>query len=357
METKVKTQSVTNTQIAVAVGVAILAGGLAFAAAPRNKQKAPACTVESVEWINSCPKAGQYHTARYVCSDGSTGQAAGNGCRTTSKLQQVVDRACSRKQCSANVLAKRAAAAGAVEAPAPVAPEAPLAPVVDTPSPNPVPETNQCGLQDVQYADSCGRNKYQKVEFTCSDGYFSSHNVNCSSVSELQEAAITACTYRDCRPAEVKTQAPQQDTNTDTTKPVSGAMGNTNSISQAYDSSQSYNPTQSTNPIVFISGNEINFRSDGGKLSVGVRLSNRGSGVAGSNVKYTLNFLDVQKNIVQMIVLNLSSELGTGDERLFETNLPIPDGALFAQVVVDPNFSDGKENEVTSMIPTVLFVQ
>ncbi len=344
METKVKTQSVTNTQIAVAVGVAILAGGLAFAAAPRNKQKAPACTVESVEWINSCSKAGQYRTARYVCSDGSTGQAAGNGCRTTNKLQQVVDRACSRKQCSANVVANRAAAAVVAEVPAPVEP---AAPVVDTPAPNPVADANQCGLQNIQYADSCGRNKYEKVEFTCSDGYFSSHNTNCSSMSDLQNSAITACAYRDCRPVEVKTQAPQQDTNTDTTR----------SISQVYDPSQAYNPAQNVSPVVFISGNEINFRPAGGKIAVGVRLSNRGSGIAGSNVKYTLNFLDGQKNIVQMIVLNLASELGIGDEKLFETELPIPDGALFAQVVVDPNFSDGKDNEVTSMIPTVLFAQ
>jgi hypothetical protein len=342
METKVKTQSVTNTQIAVAVGVAILAGGLAFAASPRNRQKAPACTVESIEWVNSCPRAGQYHTARYVCSDGSTGQAAGNGCRTTSKLQQVVNRACSRKQCSADVVANRAADAVVAEVPAPVAP---VAPVVDSPAPNPVADANQCGLQNIQYADSCGRNKYEKVEFTCTDGYFSSHNTNCSSMSDLQESAITACAYRDCRPAQAKAQAPEQDTNTDTTKTAPEAMGNRDSISQAYS------------PIVFISGNEISFRPDGEKISFGVRLSNRGSGVAGSDVKYTLNFLDGQSNIVQMLVLNLASELGIGDEKLFETALPIPDGALFVKVAVDPNFSDGKDNEVTSMIPTVLFAQ
>lgn len=338
METKVKTQSVTNTQIAVAVGVALLAGGLAFAAAPRNKQKAPACTVESIEWVNSCPKAGQYHTARYVCSDGSTGQAAGNGCRTTSKLQQVVDRACSRKRCSADVVANRAAAAVVAEVPAPVAPPAP---VVDTPAPNPIADPNQCGLQNIQYADSCGRNKYEKVEFTCTDGYFSSHNTNCSSMSDLQESAITACAYRDCRPAETKAQVPQQDSNTDTTKAVS----------------EGYSPAENARPIVFISGNEVLFRPEGGKVAFGVRLSNRGSGIAGSNVKYTLNFLDGQKNIVQMIVLNLASELAIGDEKLFETELPIPEGALFTQIVVDSDFSDGKDNEVTSMIPTLLFAQ
>jgi hypothetical protein len=100
------------------------------------------------------------------------------------------------------------------------------------------------------------------------------------------------------------------------------------------------------------------FRSEGGgKVVISVPLANRGTGPAGSDVKYSLYFLDGQKNIVESVDLNLSSNLDVGDEKMFETVMPIPAQALFAQVVVDKAFSDGKDNDFTSMIPTDLFIR
>ena len=361
METKVKTRSVTNTQIAVAVGIAILASGLAFAAAPNRKNRAPACTTQSIEFVDSCPKGGKYHTATYVCSDGSSGRAVGKACRTIAKLQQVVDRACSRKQCSGTP-----AAAPAAVAPAPVA-AAVVATPVATPVVEPSPtDANQCGLQDIRYAASCGRNKYEKVEFTCTDGYSASQDSNCSSLSALQEAAVTACAYRDCRVPQIQlttTNAPSEtDTRTDSTVQSLTNSAESPALQQKYNSIQKLvkkvELDNSAAPIVFISGTGPTFRSEStGKVIVGISFSNRGTAVAGSDVKYSLYFLDGQKNVLQNIDLNLSSELGIGEEKVFETVLPIPAEALFAQVVVDKSFSDGRDNDFTSMIPIDLFIR
>lgn len=349
MDTQVKTKSITNTQIAVAVAVAVLAGGLAFAASPRNK-RAPACTVASVEFVNSCPKGGKYHTANFVCSDGSTGKVVGNTCRTTSKLQQAIERACSRKKC----------VAGAPIAPvipvAPVAPAVQVAPIVPLVADDP----NQCGLTHINYFNSCGKNKFQILQFTCSDGYSSEDSVSCSSVSDLQNRATAACGKRDCQvlPPQSGSASGSAGTNESTDTSVSTGTGGSATDGSATDQPQGDWLQNSVGaPIVYISGNDLSFRKDEEKVAIGVRLANRGKGNAGTEVKYTLYFLDDQKLVVQMLDLNLSSTLKARSEKLFTTVLPLPEGARFVQVVVDPNFSDGEDIQVTSVIPAEFLPQ
>lgn len=80
IDTKVKTQTVTNTQLAVAVAAAFLAGGLAFAAAPAAPKaplQAGACVLSEASMVYThaingtrtlCPKNG-YWGARFTCTD------------------------------------------------------------------------------------------------------------------------------------------------------------------------------------------------------------------------------------------------------------------------------------------------
>ncbi len=276
-ETKVKTQSVTNTQIAVAVVAAFLAGGLAFAASP-HRQKVPACTVQNVEWVDSsCKRKGQYHTASYVCSDGSSGRVAGKACRTTKKLQKAAERACSRKQC---VVGEEP---GVQELPVIIVP--------------PEEDNSTSGSGNVQEPAP-------------------PEEVQCNGI----RVGIGGC---------IPFEEPQNNE-----QPGGQIIGK---------------------PIVYISGKEILFQYEsgrpGGKVVVGVPLANRGRVPAGSDVHYTLYFLDQDRLVVQMLDLNLSSTLRALSEKTFETVLPIPEGARYAQVVIDPGLADGEPNDVITEIP------
>jgi len=104
IDTKVKTKTVTNTQIAVATMAMFMAGGLAFAAAPaKNRAAAPKCGVNKstvVSVIQGCAR-GQYSGINYTCHDGTKVQHRPGVCMTPAQLNAVARVACANKCSSA----------------------------------------------------------------------------------------------------------------------------------------------------------------------------------------------------------------------------------------------------------------
>jgi len=97
--TKAKVQTVTNTQLGVAVLAAFMAGGLAFAAAPAQQIRAPKCGVNPSKVVNvlqGCPR-GQYSGIDFACHDGTRVQHRPGVCTSIAELQAVARNACANK--------------------------------------------------------------------------------------------------------------------------------------------------------------------------------------------------------------------------------------------------------------------
>jgi hypothetical protein len=109
IDTKVKTQTVTNTQLAVAVVAAFLAGGLAFAAAPAQRPIAApiagACVLSEASMVYThainktrqlCPNNG-YWGARFTCTDrrnDTVNVGVGNPCVTQDQILAMARAKC-----------------------------------------------------------------------------------------------------------------------------------------------------------------------------------------------------------------------------------------------------------------------
>jgi len=100
IDTKVKTKSVTNTQLAVATLAMFMAGGLAFAAAPaQNRAAAPKCGVNSSKVVNvikGCAR-GQYSGIDFSCYDGTRVQHRPGVCMTAAQLNAVAAAGCANR--------------------------------------------------------------------------------------------------------------------------------------------------------------------------------------------------------------------------------------------------------------------
>ena len=105
-KTKAKVQTVTNTQLGVAVLAAFMAGGLAFAAAPaQNRAVAPKCGVNSSKVVNviqGCAR-GQYSGIDYACQDGTKVQHRPGVCMSPAQLNAVARAACANR-CNGQVI-------------------------------------------------------------------------------------------------------------------------------------------------------------------------------------------------------------------------------------------------------------
>lgn len=100
-KTKAKTQVVTNTQLAVAVFAAFLAGGLAFAGAPAQNRlaAAPKCGVNSYSVVNMARgcASGQYTGIDFSCHDGSRHQHRPGACTPLAQLKNTANATCANR--------------------------------------------------------------------------------------------------------------------------------------------------------------------------------------------------------------------------------------------------------------------
>ncbi len=106
--TKAKIQVVTNTQLAVAVLAAFLAGGLAFAAAPAQNRvaAAPKCGVNSYSVLNfgkGCA-SGNYTGIDVGCYDGTQIQHRPGVCTPLAQLKNFATQACANRCSGAPVV-------------------------------------------------------------------------------------------------------------------------------------------------------------------------------------------------------------------------------------------------------------
>ncbi len=103
MQTKTRTQSVTNTQLGVAVLAAFLAGALAFAGVPAKKllggEQSKQCTVASISFGKSCGK-NKFFGNNFTCSNGSK-IALGNKCDDLVTIKNIAAEACGKISCLA----------------------------------------------------------------------------------------------------------------------------------------------------------------------------------------------------------------------------------------------------------------
>jgi hypothetical protein len=103
--TKLKTDTKTNTQLAVAVLAAFMAGGLAFAAAPSSKIASPLvkCSSLSVQLVssivNACPIR-QSMSANVTCPNGESTVLRKNACQSQAQFQIAANDYCSSRQCN-----------------------------------------------------------------------------------------------------------------------------------------------------------------------------------------------------------------------------------------------------------------
>lgn len=363
IDTHVKTKSVTNTQLAVAVGIAVLAGGLAFAAAPEADNDVNSCTVQTITFGKSCGRS-KVRGASYVCADGSEGRAPSNNCKTPAQLQRIAENACARKQC--------------VAAPV-VVEEAPAAP--ESPAPAPAPVAAPVGQADLAIGPVTFNNEKREVTIAVK-------NIGTAASIQLfeeDEGAVVA--WRDINGAYVKmgvyrvealgvgeeygyiipypeSDVPLRDIRIELdgkSKITESNEENNNGVfelpSLSVDTSagaQAAGQTQGV-PYLAIMGKDLSFQVNGNKASISVNLKNTGTATAGTDVKYKLLILDINHSPLYTYDLNLSSDLAVGDTQSFGTTVPIPTNAAFVQVVIDPPYTDGYNAIVTNPIPPELF--
>lgn len=101
IDTKVKTKSVTNTQLVVATLAAFMAGGLAFASLPvaRQQAAAPKCGVNTynvVSLARGCV-SGQYTGIDFTCHDGSRHQHRAGACTPLAQLRNTANATCANR--------------------------------------------------------------------------------------------------------------------------------------------------------------------------------------------------------------------------------------------------------------------
>lgn len=359
IDTQVKTKSVTNTQLAVAVGVAVLAGGLAFAAAPQANNDVNACTVQTITFGDVCGRD-KVRGASYVCSDGSSGRVTGSNCRTLTKIQQIVDRTCARLSC---------VGVAAVEpeqvAPVDVAPaQAPIVPVPNgAGEPAPVEGQPDLVIGDVKFDT-----KNQEVRIAVKNN----GTAPSSQLLEGDEAVIVE--WSDVQGTKVRTgvyriEALAVGEEYGYMIPYPGSDVALKSISIEVDGKSKIAESNENNnrgmfdlpvvvaeqvpgePKLFIVGKDLYFSQNGGKASIRVMLSNRGTAPADSTAKYRLLILDTNREALASYDLNLSSDLAVGDTKDFGVIIPIPANAVLAEVIIDPPYTDGHQSMIINDIP------
>lgn len=354
IDTQVKTKSVTNTQLAVAVGVAVLAGGLAFAAAPRANNAVNACTVQTITFGDVCGRD-KVRGASYVCSDGSSGRVTGSNCRTLTKIQQIVDRTCARLSCEGV----------AVVPPEQVAPvEAPIVPVPNNAGEPVVAESQP----DLVIGDVNFDTKNQEVRIAVKNN----GTAPSSQLLEGDEGVIVE--WSDMQGAKVRTgvyriEALAVGEEYGYMIPYPGSDVALKSISIEVDGKSRIAESNENNnrgmfdlpavvaeqvpgePKLFIVGKDLYFSQNGGKASIRVMLSNRGTASADSTAKYRLLILDTNREALASYDLNLSSDLAVGDTKDFGVIIPIPANAVLAEVIIDPPYTDGHQSMIINDIP------
>ncbi len=108
IDTKVKTKSVTNTQLVVATMAAFMAGGLAFASVPAQNRvaAAPKCGVNSYSVLSlarGCA-SGQYTGIDFACHDGSRHQHRPGVCTPLAQLKNTANATCANRCAGAPVV-------------------------------------------------------------------------------------------------------------------------------------------------------------------------------------------------------------------------------------------------------------
>lgn len=101
IDTKVKTKSVTNTQLVVATMAAFMAGGLAFASVPAQNRvaAAPKCGVNSYSVLSlarGCA-SGQFTGIDFACHDGSRHQHRPGVCTPLAQLKNTANATCANR--------------------------------------------------------------------------------------------------------------------------------------------------------------------------------------------------------------------------------------------------------------------
>lgn len=105
ISTATKTQSITNTKLAIATLALLLAGGLAFGLAPlqgdrgygygyQNVQK---CGIDTMNLLKSCKKKGTYAAMKVTCHDGSKKTLTSGYCKTSSSWAKYAEKFCKNK--------------------------------------------------------------------------------------------------------------------------------------------------------------------------------------------------------------------------------------------------------------------
>ncbi len=344
---KTKTHIVTNTQLMIAVAAAFLAGGLAFVSSPNRQADENSCSVVSMEYGERC-RGSRYKGTSFVCSDGTTGMLSDELCRTTSKIQRMIEEACASRQC-------RVAPPVVVDEPR----QEPVAsPVVPEPAAA-APQAIGCELSDVRFFNRCGRNQYQGVEVTCSNGTVASPEVNCQGIANLQEYANTYCGQIACNPPAQNQQNPG-DTNTNPR--VDQDTTNSDPSTLPVEPNNPFNSQVQNVPVAgapVVSSVELVgplfLEKNDQKITVRVKMQNTGNVSISPESKYTLSFLDENNGTLVSYVFNFENELGVGALNYFSSNVTLPLNARMVQVMLDSDISNGENRSLRSLIPTSFF--
>lgn len=344
---KTKTHVVTNTQLMVAVVAAFLAGGLAFVASPNRQPDENSCSVVSMEYGERC-RGSRYKGTRFTCSDGTSAMLSDELCRTTSKIQRMVEEACASRQCAAPV------APAAEPVAVPEQPRQERAPAA--------PEAIGCELGDVRFFNRCGRNQYQGVEITCSNGVVASPEVNCQGIADLQEYANNYCGRLSCSaPAQQAPQNAAEPVNTNTQTQEENTMSDPATLPPEMNNPFTngvQNPTSPTDaPVVTniqLMGPLFLEKNDQ-KVTVRVKMQNLGNVAAGNDAKYTISFLDGNNATIVSYVFALESGLGVGEINYFSSSVTLPLNARLVKVTLDSSISNGQNATLSSIVPPSFF--
>lgn len=342
VQSKTKTHVVTNTQLMVAVFAAFLAGGLAFAASPNRQPDENSCSVVSMEYGERC-RGNRYKGTRFTCSDGTQGMLSDELCRTSSKIQRMIEEACAARECVR-----------------------PVAPVNQEPERQPEqprqPEPQQaqgCELTDVRFFNRCGRGLYQGVDITCSDGMVVSPQVECQSVAFLQEYANNYCGQRACNlPREVQENAPlpqttdtqthnentQSDPSTLPAEPINPFVNNVESPSASASANVSL---QLMSPLLL--------EKNGPYITVRAKIQNTSATDADSNAKYTVSFLDGQGATIVEYALDLGEGLAAGRINYFSSSVTFPLNARSVKVTLDPAVAGAQNSSMSAIVPPAFY--
>ncbi len=338
-----KTHVVTNTQLMIAVAAAFLAGGLAFVTSPNRQPDPNSCSVVSMEYGERC-RGNRYKGTEFTCSDGTSLRLSDELCRTTSKIQRMVEEACASRQCAAPV------------APANRVQEDQPRQAADQPI---VQEALGCELTDVRFFNRCGRSQYQGIDITCSDGTVASPAVECQSVASLQDYANNYCGQRACNvPRQVQENTPpsqttdtqpadentQSDPNTLPAEPLNPFVNNVRSP----DASASQNVTlQLMSPLLL--------EKNGPYITVRAKIQNTGAVDATSDAKYTVSFLDGNGVTIVNYVFNLNDGLRSGSINYFSSSVTFPLDARSVVVTLDSDVSNGQNATLTTIVPPAFY--